>query len=198
MINNYQEAFGVLGLLPGASFDDCKRAYRNAVKAYHPDNNDSNISSKYYLYSEAYQYLENLYNMNSWPVIVYSDRIKTRTNGSFTPGAGRIIGTPIMKDDESDKQKNAEKLYREKLLKKQNDKAKKQAEDNKKMAEMQRKAKEAEELLDEIKWMRVAGIIHDTIAEDNKNRDIDDRLKKAFAQHDKNIMNDKYRKSDDV
>ena len=46
--------------------------------------------------------------------------------------------------------------------------------------------------------MRVAGIISDTIARDNREKDIDAKLKNAFAQHDKNVLNDRYRKSDNI
>lgn len=194
MIRNYQEAFAILGLPIGASFEDCKKAYRNAVKAYHPDNNDSNVSSLYYSYSEAYQYLEYLHSSNTWPVMsAQSAGISQRRNGG-----ARIIGNPPPAKNDSEKIKNSMKLYRENKLKKQSDIAKRQEAELKNKAERERREKEAQELLDEIKWMRIAGIIHDTIASDNKEREIDDKLKKAFAQHDKNIMNDKYRKSDDI
>jgi len=48
----------VLGLEPGASIDDIKKAYRKCARKYHPDINKSATASDRFIFStEAYQFL---------------------------------------------------------------------------------------------------------------------------------------------
>lgn len=190
MIRNWQEAFVVLGVSVGASFDDCRRAYKVAIKSLHPDNNDCAINNRYYLVTEAFSYLNDLYDNGLWPV--------TNTpNQAVAARGSKIIGKPVHKDSGSENiqaaiRLNQEKKKKEALLKK------KELEKEAIRLRQEQRLKEEQELLDEIRWMRVAGIISDTIARDNREKDIDAKLKNAFAQHDKNVLNDRYRKSDNI
>lgn len=55
---NINEYYSLLGLNPGASVAEIKKAYRKKVMQYHPDRNaDPRASSMFIRITEAYQYL---------------------------------------------------------------------------------------------------------------------------------------------
>ena len=55
---NINEYYSLLGLNPGASVAEIKKAYRRKVMQYHPDRNpDPRASSMFIRITEAYQYL---------------------------------------------------------------------------------------------------------------------------------------------
>jgi len=57
---NIEEYYSLLGLKPGASISDIKKAYRAKALLYHPDRNQSQGAAEMFVrLSEAYQYLVN-------------------------------------------------------------------------------------------------------------------------------------------
>ena len=62
-MNNYYE---ILGLSPGASPDEVKKAYRKLARKYHPDvNNDPNAENKFKEITSAYEAITNPQPSNS-------------------------------------------------------------------------------------------------------------------------------------
>ncbi|HCC71053.1 MAG TPA: hypothetical protein DEQ09_07885 [Bacteroidales bacterium] len=57
-MNQVDKYYKILGLEPGGSIDDIKKAYRRCARKYHPDLNKSdNASELFILSTEAYQFL---------------------------------------------------------------------------------------------------------------------------------------------
>ena len=61
---DYYAACSALGIVPGADMTQIKNAYRTLSKQYHPDNGADGDTDRFSLISEAYSFLEKLYEQN--------------------------------------------------------------------------------------------------------------------------------------
>lgn len=163
MINSKENALKILGLSDGASPEEWKSSYRAICKRYHPDNlqsldispEDSALYEKYYMLAvEAYDYLE-------------SGKGRNDVISGVTPARKpKVMGAPIT--FRGSEQASRDKKVKEKLEKESLEKKKKRFEELKTKGQEITTKKKADDLLDQIRWIRVAEIIRKTIEEDKK------------------------------
>lgn len=167
---NREEALRLLGLSKEAGPEAWKSAYRSICKKYHPDSlyglalseQDRQAYETYFMMaSKAYSFLENsTEDIN----IVYEN---SSYNAEFNINVGRkprVFGAPVSyKDDDWIRQ---EKRARERLEKESLEKKKKRLEELKE--EGKRLKSNEEEILEKIRWIRIANIIHEAIEADKK------------------------------
>ena len=154
-----------MGIPLNASQAEWKTAYRMICKSEHPDNLGvhAGMTERYYLASEAYAYLE-----------------REAAGGKKTLHSGRIIGRPenVAKrtDSYAERQRKLEKQRR------------REAELRKQAEEMQKQQFEKEkEIMDEIRWIRLAGLIHNAIENDRREKEIEKKTNRAFSKYQENI-----------
>lgn len=179
--NNYQMnhslACSYLGLNISPSMEDIKKAYINACKMYHPDNvgSDSYIA-QFNLCQNAYNYLINENNSMMQPTNTSNNNQVNYNYYNNANRASKIIGSAGSKSNYSynhnayvKKQKAFKKNSEEKKIRELNEmiEKSKQLQNNKTKLEHV-DYKRAEGILDQLRWLRVAQIIHDTIEEDKK------------------------------
>lgn len=160
---NYYEAVRILGLNSGASKEEIKKSYLNACKMYHPDNIGSDIYlNNYNLCQEAYKFLMD--DKNSVTFIPNTP--------SGTKVYGRSKGYAYDHSAYVKKQKAYKKKAQEKKVRNLNDIIKKSQELQKNKSSLEHvDYKSEDDLLNQIRWLRVAKIIHDTIEADKKKED---------------------------
>lgn len=152
MIKSHYDACRILGVSQTANKEQIKKVYHEICLKYHPDSiygltgdEAENAKRYFFLAKEAYEFLE-----------------KENVQQIST---SKIIGRT-----------NASSYGHESYMKRQNDQRKQREEQKKKkLEELQQKAqqirqdekkKKEQEILDQIRWLRVANIIQKTIAED--------------------------------
>lgn len=163
MVRTRYDACKILGVNINSSKEEWKTAYRNICKRFHPDNLDTNLMNGASYISLAKEALDFLMNEKVAVINNNSNVIKN----SKTKNPGKIYGT-------SDHYRYNHDDYK-KFQKKMNDKAKTDKANkiielkaaNDKIREDERKRKE-KELLDQIRWLRIASIIHETIENDKR------------------------------
>lgn len=160
MFNSRAEALKALGMQPYASDNEYKTAYRNITKKCHPDNtSDERLVNYFYVARDAYDYLE------SHPAMTIDYNNIQKVSNKPT---SRIIGQANAysynhNDYKNRRKKEVEKRNADRI------KAKEELElKAKELREAERMNKE-KELLDTIRWIRIADIIHKAIQEDKKN-----------------------------
>lgn len=163
MIKSRKEALGILGLTENASAEQIKSAYRAACKSCHPDSISSECDGKmreylqlrYQMVSEAYDYL---------------------LNAKEAPRA-RILGGEQVLSKEDNNRSRKERL--EKEAKARRDKRYQELREEGKRL---RQKEEAEKIVDEIRWMRLAKIIRGTIEEDKKREELEAKISEAIRK----------------
>ena len=155
---NHNEACDILGVDSGAAKENIKAAYYNICKACHPDNTGGVASEYFYRANEAFNFL-----MDEEPAPVVYTR------------PGRVIGSGASYKYNHNDYRKRQKRYREEQ------EAKKQADSillagRAKELEQQRQKKKEQEILDKIRWIRLAEIIHSTIESDKKRMEDRDSL----------------------
>ncbi|MGN0346688.1 MAG: DnaJ domain-containing protein [Lachnospiraceae bacterium] len=160
MITSYEQACRILGVSLDSTKEEQKNAYRKIAKKYHPDSLRSgderrNLSSAeqdkmiqfYCLATQAYEYLSNAEK----PKL---QKILGNTVPSYTKSA-------YPQDSYHRKQMEA-KRKAEKM-----EQLKRKAQE---IHEKEQKAKE-NELLNQIRWLRIADIIHRVMREDQQKKE---------------------------
>lgn len=167
MISNYMDAYKALGLNGNVTREQWKTAYRNICKMYHPDNYKGKDGIAILQNAcEAYDFLENQY------AIGMQAQIKPR-----------IIGNPSVK------KKDDVRKYKEVL--KQNEKAEKERQQKKlqeriKELKLKEQKERQEKILDEIRWLRVAEIVRNTIHEDIERKNLENKMYEAIKNAQEN------------
>ena len=148
---NRIEACAVLGIEWPTNTQKLKNAYREKCKQYHPDNNSDSIAM-YLSVTDAYIYLEK--------------ELKSISNNRTV----RIIGkspAPTGRDKAAFDRKM--KLIRERQ------KEEKRIELEKRVQRIKNEEK-ANELLEQIRWIRLASVIQDTIKNDRNRSELENKL----------------------
>lgn len=156
---DYNTACFCLGIKPGESIENIKKAYINACKMYHPDNVHSDIYiNQYNQCQEAYNFL---CSYVAEPVKSVSNRVIS-SKGSYSYDHNSYV-----KKQQAFKKKSEEKKIRE--LKDIIAKSKELQQNNSKLEHVNYKSED--DILNQIRWLRVAQIIHDTIEADKAKGD---------------------------
>lgn len=157
---NYYEACKILSVNPGASKEDIKKAYLNVCKLYHPDNAGTDkYIDKYNLCQEAYNFLV---SNNSYVVINNHNVIKkNKVYGNTNKYA---YDHNAYKKKQMQYKKNAD----EKKVRELNDIIQKSKEIQKQNRTRLEHVdyKSEDDILNQIRWLRVAKIIRETIEAD--------------------------------
>lgn len=169
---NTAESYSILGLMPTASDEDVKKAYRALCKKYHPDNAGASEDDKrrYLLVNEAYNSIcSGNAKRDMISVPVYADpAVQNIKRGP------RIMGGSVSHHPGSSAAR-AERRHFEKQM--QAESENRQQIEKKKLEERAAKARAQKEkeqaILNEIRMIRLAHIIHDTIAADRKKNRTD-------------------------
>jgi DnaJ-class molecular chaperone len=172
MIRDYDSAYRILNLQPGADFSEVKSAYRALTKELHPDNlilQDESSKERLLLVTEAYDLLEQKEAREKAAAKIVSpagDSSPQKTQGP------RILGTPVSyhvtSAEERARRRQRENDYRKEMAKKRSrlrEEAAARAEELKR-ENLQKQKEKA--LLNEIRMIRLAHIIEATIAADAK------------------------------
>ena len=160
MITSYEQACRILGVSLDSTKEEQKNAYRKIAKKYHPDSLAAGDDSRnlpaveqdkmiqfYCLATQAYEYLLN----------------------TEKPKSQKILGNTVLYHNKPSSLQNS---YHRKQME-----AKRKAE---KLEELQRKAREIhekeqkakeDELLNQIRWLRIADIIHRVMREDRQKKE---------------------------
>ena len=178
MVRSRTEALKILGLRPESKEDDWKSSYRNIVKIYHPDNIASSVNwpeamdeTARLKYSEQMLALakEALDFLQSENVCIIGNQPKKT---SPAPNKLKVVGGgeaySFSHDQYKQRQQRLHKLDEERKQKRLDELKLK----NDILRENERKHKE-KEILDQIRWLRVAQIIYDTIEKDKKEKGYD-------------------------
>lgn len=169
---NTAESYSILGLMPTASDEDVKKAYRALCKKYHPDNAGASEDDKrrYLLVNEAYN---SICSGNSQSNRTAAPAYDNSAVQNLKRGP-RIMGGSVSRHPGSSAAM-AERRHFEKQM--QAESENRQQMEKKKLAErasQTRAQKEKEQaILNEIRMIRLAHIIHDTIAADRKTNRAD-------------------------
>lgn len=159
---NTAESYSILGLMPTASDEDVKKAYRALCKKYHPDNAGASEDDKrrYLLVNEAYNSIcsgnakrDMVQNIKRGPRIMGGS--VSRHPGSSAARAERRHFEKQMQAESENRQQIEKKKLEERAAKARAQKEKEQA------------------ILNEIRMIRLAHIIHDTIVADRKTNRTD-------------------------
>lgn len=165
---DYITALGILGLKTGCSFLEVKKAYLNACKLYHPDNTGNNMYiNQYNMCQEAFDYLS--LNQAYFQPKVSSPVTANKVISS--KGSYSYNHSSYVKKQAQYKKKSEEKKIRE--LKDIIEKSK-QIKDNNKVPLEKVNYKTEDDILNQIRWIRVAKIIHDTIEADKLKKNDSD------------------------
>lgn len=161
MIRTRQEALAVLGLSNGATAEQIKSAYRKACKLYHPDNaggvsenQKMQLFMGYQRINEAYEFL-------------------TESNTGVV--GARIVGTPMTSNYDKSNLKRKEQL--EKGAKERKEQRLRELQEEGRRLSQEKKAAE---ILDEIRWLRVAELIRETMNEDKRRKELEEKIKTAI------------------
>lgn len=174
MIRSKEEALRILGLAGEAGPDDWKSAYRAICKKYHPDSframdiseDDARAYERYYLMAvEAYEFLEN----NKTSDVSLSDLNSAGDNTYASYRKPRVVGAPV--SFRNSEQASREKKAREKLERDSQERKKKRLEEIREEGRKLSSNKKEEEILEKIRWIRVAEIIRKTIEADKIKKD---------------------------
>lgn len=174
-INNHNEACLILGIDTDGAREIWKSAYRSKCQMYHPDvlpendpDREINIEN-YMLAKEAYEFLEKEYETaGAGGSMVQKEKLQApvvkapKVMGSApAPGASTAMEKRRARKKADEKAKeNKEQRYKELLEK------------GKKI----RQEEKEKRILDEIRWLRVAEIIRNVMAEDAKRRTAEENL----------------------
>lgn len=154
---NHHEACYILGISDYSNQDTWKKAYRDIIKKNHPDNNNNSEACKEVCINAtiAFEFLEN--------------EFKSRMNNSLvrTP---KIIGQSNAYQHNHSEYIRMQKSYSKKKEEEKALVAKELKKKSEMLDELNRKKKE-EEILNEIRWLRIANIIKKTIEEDKKRKE---------------------------
>lgn len=169
-VQNHTDACQILGISDNADRNTWKNAYRGKCHIYHPDvlpendpDRESNIEN-YILVCKAYEFLEQEFEAGKRMGV--SDNIASPKSNVTKKATGpKIMGGPVTS---SAYNTSGRKRVEEKLKVKESiEKERKLKELKQRADEIKQKEKE-QKILDEIRWIRLAGIIHKTIEEDKK------------------------------
>ena len=161
---DYYKACSVLGLAPGADMTQIKNAYRTLSKKYHPDNGGESDHGRFTMISEAYSFLEKLYEQPHTETVqtanVQNVRISKVIGGAMTSHPGSL--------EERQRRKNFEKKAKEEEAQKKL-KAKQELEERMaKLREEKEQRKKEKDILNQIKMIRLAHAIEAMIAPEAK------------------------------
>ncbi len=174
-INNHNEACQTLGIENNSGRETWKSAYRTKCQMYHPDvlpendpDREINIEN-YMLVKEAYEYLEKEYE-TALKLKNIKPKVKQPAPAVKAP---KVMGSSPMPGDGTTQEKR-------RARKKADEKAKENKEQRyKELLEKGKKIRQEEKekwILDEIRWLRVAEIIRNTMAEDAKRKSAEENL----------------------
>lgn len=183
-MNHYNAcvALGLNGNISAAyiNIDDVKKAYLNACKLYHPDNVGSDMYlNQFNVCQEAYDFLIKEIELVKNNAVTINNS-NSNTVNSVRPSSNKIIGgnNSYAYDHKKyeKKQKEYRKSVKEKKVRELNDIIKKSQElknnnSNNKLEHLNYTS--ANGLLDQIRWLRLSKIIHDTIEADKKKQSED-------------------------
>lgn len=162
VINSRLDALKILGFNTEVDQVNVKKAYRIICKKCHPDNTDDKKLNDYYiLATRAFEYLlNNPYqyvpaNTSSMP---YSSKTK-------------IIGSSSAYKYNHDDYKKAKKKHEENAKLQKAVQLKELKAKSKELRDAEKRNKE-KEILDTIRWLRIADIIHRVIEEDKNMKDV--------------------------
>ena len=178
MVRSRTEALKILGLRPESKEEDWKSAYRNIVKVYHPDNiSGSGIWPEGMDHAARLKYSEQMLSLAKEAIdFLQSENVCIIGNQpkktSPAPNKPKVVGGgeaySFSHDQYKQRQQRLHKLDEERKQKRLDELKLK----NDILRENERKHKE-KEILDQIRWLRVAQIIYDTIEKDKKEKGYD-------------------------
>ena len=158
-------AYAVLGLRYGASKEEIRTAYRELCKELHPDNPGTTEADheKYLKVAEAYSVLENVYPIGG-------DREKPQKSGyDVYKRSARVMGTSVVSHPGSSGYQAEQRRFEARMQKAREEKKIQLNEELKLRSEkLQEKIAKERAILNEIRMIRLAHIIHETIAADKK------------------------------
>lgn len=165
MIRTRKEALTWLGLTDGASMERIKSAYRLICKKCHPDSIPMDIEDKekekllfqYQMASEAYDYLISVKETNRYRVLGYGSSASTGDKQS-----NRLRKEQLESEAKARKEKKYKELQEE--------------------GRRLRQKEEAGKILDEIRWMRLANIIKNTMEEDRRRSELEEKISEAIRK----------------
>ena len=153
---DYYTACSALGVAPGADMTQIKNAYRKLSKRFHPDNADSGDTERFTAVSEAYSFLEKLYDGSVYAAV-------SKTTMSQSVRQSKVIGGAVTSHPGSQEVRDRRRSFE--LKAKAEDERKKQKarqeleERREKLQEEKAQRKKEKDILNEIRMIRLAHAI---------------------------------------